>query len=149
MAYKKPYNLRQLQSFLGFNNGYRKYIQNYAKIASPLHDLVASHSKAVSTTNRNRKIVIAWSEEAENAYKSLSDTLTTQPFLLLPNFKKLFVLKTDACDYAVGAILLQEDFNKKLRPVFQQIFNTNSTKIILLAVKHFHHYLFGTTFKIY
>ena len=104
--------------------------------------------------------MIAWTEEAENAFKSLRDTLTTQPFLLLPNFKKPFILETDACDYAIGAILLQEDSDNKLRPV--AYFSKSSTRIqrkystsekellaIVLAVEHFHHYLFGTTFNIY
>lgn len=38
-AWPVPTTLRQLQSFLGFCNYYRRFIRNFSKIARPLHDI--------------------------------------------------------------------------------------------------------------
>jgi hypothetical protein len=35
----EPKTLRHVRSFLGFSNYFRKFIQGYSKIVSPLHDL--------------------------------------------------------------------------------------------------------------
>ena len=38
-TWPEPTTVKQVRSFLGFANFYRKFIGNYAEIASPLHDL--------------------------------------------------------------------------------------------------------------
>lgn len=42
---KPPENLKQLQSFLGICNYYRKFVANYSKIAAPLHELCSPNSR--------------------------------------------------------------------------------------------------------
>ena len=120
----------------------------------------ATHTKLVTAKQRNRKIILDWTPDAVKAFYELRTLLTNQPFLLLPKFDQPFVLETDACDYAVGAILLQDDPDGKPRPVayfsksltkIQRRYSTSENELlaIVLAVKHFNHYLFGTSFKIY
>ena len=53
--YEKPNFLKQLQSFIGLSNGYRKYIKDYAHKAHPLHDLIASHTKLITGSHKNKK----------------------------------------------------------------------------------------------
>jgi hypothetical protein len=56
------------------------------------------------------------SESAKEAFEELKRRLCTAPVLVPPDFHKTFYLHTDASDYAVGAVLLQ-DFGQGLQPV--------------------------------
>lgn len=40
---KEPTNLKELQSWLGCTNFYRKFIKDYSKITAPLHRLTSNH----------------------------------------------------------------------------------------------------------
>jgi hypothetical protein len=71
------------------------------------------------------------------AFNKLKEVLTTAPTLALPDFTKPFKVITDASDFAMGAILLQEGRplafeSQKLTPAEQ---NYHTTDKELLAVK--------------
>ena len=54
--------------------------------------------------------------------------MATTPILRLPDFKRQFVVMTDASDVAIGAILKQ-DFGSGLQPIAFSIRKLNATKI--------------------
>ena len=37
--WSKPQNIRDIRSFLGFTNYYRRFVKNFADVAGPLTDL--------------------------------------------------------------------------------------------------------------
>ena len=57
-----------------------------------------------------------WSVAQHQAFNRLKLALTTAPVLKLPDFKRQFVVTTDASDTAVGAIL-EQDFGNGLQLV--------------------------------
>jgi len=61
----------EVQSFLGFTNFYRRFIQNYSRIARPLTEL----------TKKEKKEGWAWNQEAQAAFKELKQRFTTAPIL--------------------------------------------------------------------
>jgi len=46
-----------------------------------------------------------WGKEQEKSFKLMKEILTNTPILIHPDFRKDFVLSTDASGYALGAIL--------------------------------------------
>ena len=98
-------NVKEVQSFLGFMNFYRKFIEKYSKIASPLMEL----------TRKDQKF--EWSPEAQKAFDELKKRFTSQPILMSFDPEKPIMLETDASDGAIGACISQPDDKGRLRPV--------------------------------
>lgn len=91
-----PTTQRQLQQFLGFANFYRRFIQDFSKVAAPL-------TKLTSTLHS-----FAWTEEAEAAFTRLKVLFTSAPILSHPDPSRQFVVEVDALDTGVGAVLSQQ-----------------------------------------
>ena len=94
----RPQTKRQMKSFLGLAGFYRRFIPSFSSIASPLTDL----------TKKDRPNSIKdWQDKHEKAFKTLKTRLTSSPILRLPVFRDEipFVLRTDASDVGVGAVL--------------------------------------------
>ena len=103
---EKPTNRKQVQRFLGLANFYREYIPNFAVIAEPLY-LLTRELRAWT-----------WGEQEENAFRSLRIKLSESPITLaFPDWRREFVLQTDASSIAVGGVLAQRDSDGKLHPI--------------------------------
>ena len=102
----RPRTKKEVRSFMGLTGFYRAYIPNYASIAAPLTDLT---KKGMSNT-------VSWGEAQENAYSTLKHLLVSKPILRLPDLSRPFILRTDASDVGLGAVLLQE-FEDGLFPI--------------------------------
>lgn len=146
-SWPQPKNVKDLRSFLGTCSYYRKYVKDFAKIAHPLHRL----------TEKN--VLFKWNEDCNQAFNLLKQALTTSPILVYPCMEKEFILDTDASGTGVGAVLSQiQDngkehviayFSKALSKTERQYCVTRRELLaIVFAVKHFHHYLYGTHFTV-
>ncbi|XP_062524529.1 uncharacterized protein LOC134198871 [Bombyx mori] len=100
----EPSNLKHLKTFLQTCSWFRKFIPNFSKIAEPLTRL----------TKKN--YTWSWGPEQTQAFKELKRLLTTAPVLVQANFKQPLVLRTDASNYALGAVLAQGE-GKDERPI--------------------------------
>ena len=94
----RPRTKKEVKSFLGLTGYYRNFIPNYAAIASPLSDL----------TKKGLPNEVEWSDAHEKASGTLKRLTVTKPVLRLPEISKPFVLRTDASNTGIGAVLLQE-----------------------------------------
>lgn len=93
-----PETKKQMRSFIGTINYYRKFIPDFASIATPLTD----------KTKGRQPNKLTWSEEDKKAFQQLKDCLSTAPVLCLADVAKPFIIRTDASATGIGAILLQE-----------------------------------------
>ena len=91
-----PTSIKDVRSLLGMTNYYRTSLPNYAKIAEPL----------IQLTRKN--VRFAWNDERQNAFDDLKRLLISSHVMAPPDVNRGYKLFTDACDYAVGGILVQE-----------------------------------------
>lgn len=153
-----PTNPDQVRSFLGFVGYYRKFIQNFSKIARPLIDVMATGKKSRGKQQQSTKW--KWGKEQTAAFEALKDKLTTPPILGYPDFSLPFELHTDACGTGLGAVLYQKQHghNRVIayasRGLSRSEKNYPTHKLEFLALKwaiteKFSDYLMGQTFSVY
>ncbi|KAK7110805.1 hypothetical protein V1264_014623 [Littorina saxatilis] len=98
----RPETKKQVRSFLGLAGYYREFIPNFAAITASLSDMTRK-----GCPNR-----ILWGPAQEKAYQTVRDLMSRDPVLRLPDTAKEFILRTDASDEGIGAMLMQEHGGK-------------------------------------
>ena len=93
LEWPEPKTVKGVRSFLGLANFYRRFIKDYAKVARPLHDLTKKEKP------------FRWEEPQQVVFDTLELHFTTAPILAFPDIDCVFCLKSDASDYATGAVL--------------------------------------------
>jgi hypothetical protein len=91
-----PTNANEVRRFLELVGYYRRFVKNFGIISRSLFDLL------------KKGVVFMWTHQIEDAFQALKQALISAPVLALPNFKETFEIETDACDYGVGAVLMQK-----------------------------------------
>ena len=106
-----PQNIKDVRSFLGFTGYYRRFIQNFARIARPLNDLLIGHGTFKKTKGKKRqtvkKVPFIWEESQQKAFDTLKEKLTNPPILAYADYHLPFKLHTDASSTGLGAVLYQ------------------------------------------
>ena len=125
-AFPRPQTVSELRSFLGLANYFRKFIENYARIASPL------------TKQTGKNVHVDWTPECEAAFRALKHKLCNAPVLALPDPDKTFVIESDASIEGLGAVLLQDGrpVAYESRKLSSAERNYTTTEQELLAVFH-------------
>ncbi|GJU96211.1 reverse transcriptase domain-containing protein [Tanacetum coccineum] len=93
-----PTSVKGVRSFLGHAGFYRRFIQDFSKIARPMTHLLEKETPFV------------FSKECIEAFNILKKKLTKAPILVAPDWDLPFKIMCDASDYAVGAVLGQRPF---------------------------------------
>ena len=94
LDWPRPQTVRDVQSFMGLANFYRRFIRGYAHIMQPISDIV-------------RENKFKWDELCTDAFSAIKAALTNAPVLAHPSSEFPFTVTTDASKYAVGATLEQ------------------------------------------
>ncbi|GJW38531.1 reverse transcriptase domain-containing protein [Tanacetum coccineum] len=93
-----------VRSFLGHAGFYRRFIQDFSKIARPMTHLL------------EKETPFFFSEECIDSFNTLKRKLTEAPILIAPDWDLPFELMCDASDFAIGAVLGQRK-NKHFQPI--------------------------------
>ena len=96
-TFPTPKTIKEVRSFLGMCNYYRRFIKSYSSITSPLNKLLKKDEDFV------------WNSDCQTSFETLKRKLTTAPILAHPSMNDTFILTTDASTTAIGYILSQKD----------------------------------------
>ena len=94
-----PTTIKQVRSFLGFGNYYRRFIQKFAHLAQPLNNLL------------KKDVKYEWDQECQITFDLLKLKFSEEPVLMMLNLTRPFQIETNASKYTSGAVLTQLDSN--------------------------------------
>ncbi|GKC04913.1 reverse transcriptase domain-containing protein [Tanacetum coccineum] len=127
-----PTTVKGVRSFLGHAGFYRRFIQDFSKIARPMTHLLEKETPFV------------FSKDCIDAFQTLKKKLTEAPILVVPDWNLPFELMCDASDFAIGVVLGQRKM-KHFQPIHYasktmteaQIHYTTTEKEMLAVVYAF------------
>lgn len=149
LNYPRPETFTELKRFIGMASWYRRFVENFAMVAAPLHELTKGGKKG-------KRIV--WNNEAENAFTNLKTALTSTPVLSVPDFSQEFSVQCDASNRGTGAVLFQKSEGVE-RPIAytsskltdrERNYSASERELlsVLHAVEQFRPYIEGSHFKV-
>ena len=140
-----PKNLNEVRGFLGLSGYYRKFVPDYYTKAKPLHDL--------TRVPRKGRVKFEWTSECDEAFAVLKDALTEAPILGFPRDTGRYILDCDSSDFAMGAVLSQEQEGKEVVLAYSSKSLSKEQKkycvtrkeflAIVFHLKYFRNYLWG------
>ncbi|KAI3754798.1 hypothetical protein L1987_54589 [Smallanthus sonchifolius] len=138
-----PKTPTEIHSFLGLAGYYRRFIQNFSKIASPLTKLT------------RKEVKYEWGSTQDEVFKELKEKLTQAPVLALPEGSEDLVVYSDASGQGLGCVLMQHGrviaYASRQLKVHEANYPTHDLELaaIVFALKSWRHYLYVVKFTIY
>ena len=137
LAIERPKTGKQLRSFIGAVNFYRDMYPRRSHILAPL------------TSMSSKKGNIPWDDNCEKAFKQMKALLAQDVMLRYPDHNKPFHIYTDASDYQLGAVIMQEKmpvayYSRKLNSA-QRNYTVGEKELLSVVevLKEFHTMLYG------
>ena len=136
-------NVKEVQSFLGFVNYYRRFIKGFGGIAVPLMEFTWKGKE------------FQWDKGAKKSFEALKEHILSEPILATFDPDRPIELETDASNYTLGAQIGQRDDEGILHPVafyshklhgpeLNYLIYNKEFLAIINAFKEWRHYLLGS-----
>ena len=143
----QPCNKKDVRSFLGLCNYYRKFIAGFIQIAAPLTDLT------------RKDLPFVWEQRQQIAFGTLKERLTGTSVLAHPDSERPYIVTTDASGFAISGVLSQDQPDGSRRPVAymsrkmlptERRYATHDKELLAIvkAVDHWRCYLEGSSHPI-
>ena len=140
----EPRKVKNIQSFLGFANFYRRFIDNYSNVITPLTRLT------------HKGIAWSFSGSCHSTFHKLKDAFTSALILTHWSLDAPIIVETDTSDYAIASILSLHCSDDEIRLVAyyswtwsapELNYDTHHKELLAIheAFKLWHHYLEGST----
>ncbi|KAL4020587.1 hypothetical protein IC575_019368 [Cucumis melo] len=139
----RPSTVSEIRSFLGLAGYYRRFVEDFSRIASPLTQLTRKGTPFV------------WSPACENSFQELKQKLVTALVLTVPDGSGSFVIYSDASKKGLGCVLMQQSkvvaYASCQLKNHEQNYPTHDLELaaVVFAQKIWRHYLYGEKIQIF
>ena len=87
-------NVTEIRSFLELAGYYRRFVENFSRIAAPMPKFTG------------KDVLFVWDDKCEEAFHELKRSLTTAPVLVAPNPEVMYIVYTDASKSGLDCVLM-------------------------------------------
>jgi hypothetical protein len=133
---------------LGHIGYYRKFINGYAQIKTPMEKLLKKDCQ------------FQWKKECQQSFNTLKPKMVTAPILVFPDWSKEFHMHIDASSIALGVVLAHLGAGDIYHPLSFASWKLSIGEInytttereglaMVYVLKKFRHYLLGGHFKMF
>ncbi|TYK23813.1 pol protein [Cucumis melo var. makuwa] len=142
-SWPRPSTISEIGSFLGLAGYYRRFVEDFSRIASPLAQLTRKGTPFV------------WSPACESNLQELKQKLVSAPVLTVPDGLGSFVIYSDASKKGLGCVLMQQgrvvDYASRQLKSHEQNYPTHDLELVavVFALKIWRHYLYGEKIQIF
>ena len=143
MSWEGPKLVFEIRSFLGLAGYYKRFIEDFSRIAAPMMSLT-------------RKVVKCyWDNRCEEAFQELKRRLTSAPILIVPDRGQGYTVYCDASRAGLGCVLMQSgrvvSYGSRQLKNHEQNYPTHDMElaVVVFALKIWCHYLYGEEFEVY
>ena len=95
MSWERPKSIFEIRSFLGLAGYYRRFIEDFSRLA------------ATMTRLTQKEVKFDWDDRCEKTFQELKRRLTTAPILIVPDRGQGYTVYCDASRAELGCILMQ------------------------------------------
>ncbi|KAA0067836.1 hypothetical protein IC582_019322 [Cucumis melo] len=140
-SWPRPSTVSEVHSFLGLAGYYRRFVENFSPIATPLTQLTKKGTPFV------------WSKACEDSFQNLKQKLVTAPILTVPDGLGSFVIYSDASKKGLGCVLMQQGnvvaYASRQLKSHEQNYPTHDLEFaaVVFALEIWRHYLYGENYK--
>ncbi|KAG8478278.1 hypothetical protein CXB51_028082 [Gossypium anomalum] len=137
-----PTSVREIRSFLGHAGFYRRFINDFSKLAQPLCRLL------------QKDVNFVFDQSCKDSFDELKGKLISAPIVQPPNWTLPFEIMCDASDLSVGAVLGQRSkegphviaYASRTLDSAQRNYSTTEKELfaVIFALEKFCSYLLGT-----
>lgn len=132
-----------MKSFLGLAGNYRRFIEGFSRIATPLTEL----------TRKSHKF--EWTDASEKSFQELKNRLVSAQVLTIPSGSGGFVIYSDTFKQGLGCVLMKNGkvivyASRKLKE-YEKRYHTHDLELaaVVFALKIWRLYLYGEQYEIY
>ncbi|KAL0539655.1 hypothetical protein IC582_023871 [Cucumis melo] len=142
-GWTRPSTVSEVRSFLGLAGYYRRFVENFSRIATPLTQLTRKGAPFV------------WSKACKDSFQNLKQKLVTAPVLTVPDGSGSFVIYSDASKKGMGCVLMQQGkvvaYASRQLKSHEQNYLTHDLELaaVVFALKIWRHYLYGEKIQIF
>ena len=95
MSWERPKSVFEIRGFLGLARYYRRFIEDFSRLAAPM------------TILTRKEVKFYWDDRCEEAFQELERRLTSAPILIVSETGQGYTVYCDASKAKLGCVLMQ------------------------------------------
>ena len=143
MSWERSKSVLEIHSFLGLAGYYRRFIEDFFRIAAPMTRLT------------RKEVKFDWDDRCEDEFQELKRRLTSASVLIVPDRGQGYIVYYDASRVGLECVLMQSGrvvaYGSRQLKNNEQNYPTHDMELtaVVFALNIWRQYLYGEEFEVY